>query len=258
MRQGSCVVAVLSMSRERSLRSRVGRRIELLTTSSMSVAAAYLQREVGGLLIIDPKVLSDRALESLLRATEDTGASSLIYTDLASASSKRTLRFMREAEAGLVLCDVDDDPEVLWTRITAMPAISIGSMVLHRLEERIGALLGPLMSQVLAVFTARRIPNQPNEFCDCANTRRRTCERELSRAGLVGIAKLLRGARLAQSWPMLPTRISLADVAARSGFSSEARLCKTYNSIVGLPPGAAARRLESVTVADLLAAALRK
>jgi AraC-like DNA-binding protein len=142
-------------------------------------------------------------------------------------------------------------------RQSRLPATSSAARLLHLVATRVLELSPPVRRAVLLALCAPDRMDLLRRRDDHGPPSSRTVARALSRAGLVSLPQLRRGAGVAKSFDLMSDgSLRLSEIAQRAGMGTERSLCAAFRAMLGDSPRRSHAKLAASVAAERIASAV--
>jgi AraC-like DNA-binding protein len=206
-------------------------------------------------VILDPTLLADDVLRSIVGAAHGAGCSILLLAPYAAHITHRVIIAARESPLDVLCSDFEADRRLLRLKLGAFDLGSANGLLLHALSLDIRSLRRPLELGVVRLFGQLPLPHTVQAFADSVPIDRRTLDRAMRKAGIQSTVSLLREVRIAWAWDFLRAsafRDVIGRVAARCGYASSNALRLHARTLLGLSPSALSETVPSATLIERL------
>lgn len=236
------------------LREAIPQQVKLTVAKSAHDAVTTLDSQQVSGFVLEPSVIAEEAIESILRALQRTCAQLLLYAPLNGLVAQRVLQVATRRQCELVLCDTEGERRALrhWVGSPLEPTLS--SLLLTGIAKKLALLPLDAQPAFVRLFSDRAAANSVGCFSPSLQVNARTVERWCDAATLRSPRHIIAAALIARSWP-LPSRgsgLALEAWAAQSGFGTLKRMERHYHYLVGVSPAHARRYLTTHHVGQRL------
>ena len=207
------------------------------------------------LLLVDPRLVPPRSMESFIEAVRHAGTPVLAHTQLTSLGMRALLALSRAGIRDVLIRGVDDDAPSLRRAIDKLRQETLGGRVLGALAPALQLLPEPLRAAVATRFIRPDAADTPHRLAAHAGMNRRSLDRWVARSGIASARLLVAAPKLLLAYDQLrQPDSSVAEVAALVGYSSPRSLERQCQVLLGTRPSALRRAMPP----DAFAAALAR
>lgn len=208
-------------------------------------------------LVIDPRLVPPRSMDTLIQALRQVGTPLVAHTALTSLGMRALLALSRAGVREVLIRNVDDDAPSVRRALDRLRQETLGGRVLAGLGAALQLLPEPLRAAVIARFATPDPGDTPHRLAAHAGINRRSLDRWIARSGIISARLLVAAPKLVLAYDQLgQPDCSVADVAALAGYSSPRSLERQCQILLGMRPGAVRQAMPPDIFAGVLARGL--
>lgn len=208
-------------------------------------------------LVIDPRLVPPRSMDSLIQALRHVGTPLVAHTALTSLGMRALLALSRAGVREVLIRNVDDDAPSVRRALDRLRQETLGGRVLAGLGAALQLLPEPLRAAVIARFANPDPGDTPHRLAAHAGINRRSLDRWIARSGIISARLLVAAPKLVLAYDQLgQPDSSIADVAALAGYSSPRSLERQCQLLLGMRPAALRQAMPPDIFAGVLARGL--
>jgi methylphosphotriester-DNA--protein-cysteine methyltransferase len=228
-------------------------------SSTRDVAEFLHDMQVGGadVLVIDPRLVPPRYMETIVAAVRSAGTPVLAHTALTSLGMRALLALSRAGIREVLIRGVDDDPPSVRRAIDRLRQETLGGRVLGGLAAALQVMPEPLRAAVTARFVHPDASDTPHRLAAHAGINRRSLDRWVARSGITSARLLVAAPKLVLAYDQLgQPDASVSDVAVLAGYSSPRSLERQCQVLLGTRTAALRQTMPPDAFASALARGL--
>ena len=208
--------------------------------------ASHVVRSVLGrtcdVLVVDPDLLYDEALDALTVVFAQRIVPVLILGELSPRNARHIVRISELGVHEIVLLGEGDTVGLLAHKLAAVREHSVPAQILNHVAHRIRRVPVGLQAAAIGLFGNGALPRWVSGLARTSGLSRRSIDRWVARAGFDGAARLLEVARLARVWePLVEQHLPVGVVAEMCGYDYPRLLTAHARRLVRANPAEFAR-----------------
>lgn len=216
---------------------------------------AAVESNTADVLLIDPRLVPPRSMDTLVSTVRRVGTPVLAYTQLTSLGMRTLLTLAAAGVRDVLIRGLDDDAPTLRRALDRLRQETLGGRVLGALAPALEVMPEPLRTAITARFVRPDAADTPHRLAANAGMNRRSLDRWVARSGIASARLLVAAPKLVLAYDQLrQPDATVADVAVRVGYSSPRSLERQCQLLVGARPVALRRTMGP----DAFAAALAR
>jgi hypothetical protein len=240
------IIALLPEYSRSTLISAVGPGRPILSCASCDAFQRALDQYPLCVVVFDHSMIRESHYQTLLEQMSTRLSGVLHYTTLTTTSAKRIIQAAHVGLSEIALRDPCEDPAALHGRLVDLLIGTAPALVLEQIASRVTLLSDHLRREIVSLFAGGSIPESVGSLSVKCGIGRRSLEREIRNAALMGgAASVLGCSRAARAWSALCIPgASVIDVARAAGYSSSRVMRAQLYQLVNLSPMAIPRSME--------------